>query len=284
MVAAISFALRPAIKNKRTSQPQANLRNPLPEFETTVFEQVRRIAHLNNFQTCENTGDLRVPGFEAHLHFLELQTERFSQFCDSPILNHLDIVDFLADDIGGFFQAEILKESQDDDVALVVGQLRIHCRDQRFHHDPFLDLRLGGGELPSVEPVHSNLKRGCVLAIAGPVHYEVIRGLIKIRTQIRARTFARGELFEQLGEHIANDIICQDRVMAQAEGVFVDGRSILVEDGGERFFVQFLSGFEQGNNVVHEKSSPISRALNMVTIDKDRLKAVINPFQISILL
>lgn len=122
MIAAISFALRPAIKHKRTSQPQANLRNPLPEFDTTGFEQARRIAHFNNFQTCENTGDLRVARFEAHLHFLELQTKRFSQFCDSPILNHLDIVDFLADDIGGFFQAEILKEAQDDDVALVVGQ------------------------------------------------------------------------------------------------------------------------------------------------------------------
>src|SRR4026208_932307 len=94
-----------------------------------------------------------------------------------------------------------------------------------------------------------------MLAVTRAIHHKMVRSLIKVGTKIGARSLPSGELLQELGEDVANNIVRHDLIMTQPQCIFIDRRCELIEDGGQRFLVQIFGSFKQADTISHEIST-----------------------------
>ena len=156
--------------------------------ETPLFEKGYMAKFTNEIKRPVYTGllGLRISGFlqmqcgrnstvvlqkayfvfNSSQAFAELDAEHLPQLGNPTVLNHLDVVDLFADDFGCFLQAEVLKKTQDDYMALVFGQFSIHGGNQRLHHNALFNLRVGRCKLSLLIRIYRNLEGSIVLIIA----------------------------------------------------------------------------------------------------------------------
>src|SRR5512138_878743 len=93
-----------------------------------------------------------------------------------------------------------------------------------------------------------------MLIITRAINDQMIRSLVKIRAQIGTRTLTSSKLLQQLSKHITHNVIGYDRIVAQSQGVLINCGRKLIEDGGQRFFVKFLSSFQKRDSLFHQVS------------------------------
>jgi len=82
-----------------------------------------------------------------------------------------------------------------------------------------------------------------MLIIPRAIDYQMICRLVKVGSKIRARTLTRSKLLQKLRKYIAQDVVGDDRIVAQPQGVLVNSGRKLIEDSGQCFFIKFLSSF-----------------------------------------
>ncbi len=111
------------------TQPYSYLCHPFQIILAPRHEHILRILCINVFQPRQQFDDILVARIEFHGGlpiFFELKAHCLSQSCNPAVLDDFYVVDFLTHNVGSFLKTKILQKTQDDHMALVVGELCVH--------------------------------------------------------------------------------------------------------------------------------------------------------------